>query len=86
MKKYILTIRFILFLIKTGNCKRFIRNYRNYWSGTRHFLWFIVNYMKRNPKMVVFQAFYWEDTPEGHEYWEEVHKEWKRVFSRFKTT
>ena len=85
MKKYVLVILFITFLIKTGNCKRFMRNYLNYWGSSKHILWFIFNELRYKPYTVVFQAFQWGETPEGFEYWKKVHEEWGKVFHNFET-
>lgn len=85
MKKYVLVIHFISFLIKTGNCRKFMRNYRNYWGSLKHILWFIFNNLKYKPNTVIFQAFHWGETPEEFEYWEKVHNEWRKVFHKLET-
>lgn len=85
MRKYVLTIRFIFFLLKTGNCRKFIYNYRSYRGSSRHILWFIFNELRYKPNTVILQAFYWGETPEEFEYWEKVHNEWRKVFHKLET-
>ena len=48
------------------------------------FDWVYQNFHKCEPSEYIHSAFYWEDTIDGYDYWQNIDYKWKETLSRCK--
>ena len=82
MKKNLRVIQFLLFLLLNGALVPFFRNrmiYRG--NGILKVMSFVRRYVERG-KSVFFAAFVFQDTKEGHHYWDNLSDKWVAKFQQ----
>ena len=72
--------RFIKFLKNKRLYSKFVRNFeeRSTWTIIR-FEKFVTT---RKPSEYVIKAFYWDETPQGHQFWWDVETEWLKEIKK----
>lgn len=72
---------FIYFLWQENSLCVFERNYCNQkGDGELKSVKSFTNKWREEPDIWIPGAFLWEDTREGHPYWQEIHNKWQRVW------
>ena len=84
MKKNLKVIRFLLFLLLNGALVSFFRNrmlnqaHYNKDKSLLKAILFVQEYIKHG-KDVLYAAFIFKDSKEGHNYWVELCEKWKKT-------
>ena len=79
-KKNIYIVRFFRFLKENGLFGRYLKYYKiNKLNEKRPLYKFLNGY---DPFVYISNAFSWDETEEGFDFWEEKHSEWVRTYEK----
>lgn len=77
--------KFYKFLIKRNICEKYIFNVKNFYPfDNEHIIKFLADRIKTNNEiMLISSAFEWGSTQEGHDFWKNIDKEWKKYLGMY---